>query len=386
MHAMNRTIVRHPMPSFAFLSTYPPTRCGLATFTQALASAMVGPDGGRARIVRAMDFDDTPAIASVGSRSTIVGELHRGDPASGRDAARLLSASDAVIVQHEYGIYGGATATTFFQCSPRSPRRASSFCIRCFRPRAGISARCWSRWSAWPVPSSSMTEAARRLLAEHYSVDAGKVSVIPHGVADWSSVAATTTPERQTMLTWGLIGPGKGIEWGIRAMAELAVTEPLLHYVVAGQTHPKVVEREGEHYRQSLQRLIAELGLDDRVTLDDRYLDAPQLSALVASAGIVLLPYDSREQVTSGVLSEAVAAGKNVVATTFPHSSELLANGVGQLVEHEDPTAIAGAVRAILHSADRLDHRRAPVADVSWSAVAAEYRSLARSIRAERSA
>lgn len=374
------------MPSFAFLSTYPPTRCGLATFTQALASATVSPDGGRARIVRAMDFDDTSAIASVGSRSTIVGELHRGDPASGRDAARLLSASDAVIVQHEYGIYGGRdgddilpvlaaltapSIVVLHTVLPAPTRHQREVLEQVVRLAGAVVV---------------MTEAARRLLAEHYSVDARKVSVIPHGVADWSSVAATTSPERQTMLTWGLIGPGKGIEWGIRAMAELAVTEPLLHYVVAGQTHPKVVEREGERYRHGLQRLIAELGLDDRVTLDDRYLDAPQLSALVASADIVLLPYDSREQVTSGVLSEAVAAGKGVVATTFPHSSELLANGVGQLVEHEDPTAIARAVRAILHSADRLDHRRAPAADVSWSAVAAEYRSLARSIRAERSA
>ena len=188
------------------------------------------------------------------------------------------------------------------------------------------------------------------------------------------------------MLTWGLIGPGKGIEWGIRAMADLVVTEPLLHYVVAGQTHPKVVDREGERYRESLQHLIIELGLGERVTLDARYLDAPQLAMQVANADIVLLPYDTREQVTSGVLAEAVAAGKEVVATTFPHSSELLANGVGALVEHEDPAAIARAVRAALHREKRSDRDHALVVDVSWPAVATEYRLLARGIRAERSA
>jgi len=372
--------------TFAFLSTYPPTRCGLATFTQALATAMVGDLDPRARIVRAMDVDDLPSLAAIGSRSTIVGELHRGDRAGGRDAARLLSASDAVIVQHEYGIYGGRDGDEILPVLA-ALTAPSIVVLHTVLPAPTAHQRevleTVSRLAGAIVV---MTETARRLLAEHYSVDARKVSVIPHGVADLRSVKVAPHPERRTMLTWGLIGPGKGIEWGIQAMADLAVTEPLLHYVVAGQTHPKVVDREGERYRESLQRLIVELGLDDRVTLDARYLDAPQLATQVANADIVLLPYDTREQVTSGVLAEAVAAGKDVVATTFPHSSELLANGVGTLVEHEDPAAIARAVRATLHGEKRADRDRALAVDVSWPAVAAEYRLLARGIRAERSA
>lgn len=374
------------MPSFSFLSTYPPTRCGLATFTQALATAMVRPDDVRARIVRAMDFDDTRAIASIGSRSTIVGELRRGDPGSGRDAARLLSASDAVIVQHEYGIYGGRDGDEILPVLA-ALTAPSIVVLHTVLPAPTKHQReVLEKVAHLAGAVVVMTETARRLLAEHYRVDAGKVSVIPHGVADWGTVTVAPHPERRTMLTWGLIGPGKGIEWGIRAMAELVATEPLLHYVVAGQTHPKVVDREGERYRESLQSLIAELELDDRITLDARYLDAPQLAVHVASADVVLLPYDTREQVTSGVLAEAVAAGKDVVATTFPHSSELLANGVGKLVEHEDPAAIASAVRAILHRSKPADHRRALAVDVSWPAVAAEYRLLARGIRAEQSA
>jgi glycosyltransferase involved in cell wall biosynthesis len=372
--------------SFAFLSTYPPTRCGLATFTQALATAMVGPDDARARIVRAMDSDDVPAIAAIGSRSTIVGGLQRGDLASGRDAARLLSTGDAVIVQHEYGIYGGRDGDEILPVLA-ALTAPSIVVLHTVLPAPTKHQReVLEKVARLAGAVVVMTETARRLLVEHYTVDVGKVSVIPHGVADWSSVTAVPHPHRRTMLTWGLIGPGKGIEWGIRAMAELAHTEPLLHYVVAGQTHPKVVDREGERYRESLQRLIGEFGLDDRVTLDGRYLDAPQLAAHVAAADIVLLPYDSREQVTSGVLAEAVAAGKDVIATTFPHSSELLANGVGKLVDHEDPAAIARAARSILHRAKPADHRRALAADVSWSAVAAEYRLLARGIRVEKSA
>ncbi|MEO6533127.1 MAG: glycosyltransferase [Pseudolysinimonas sp.] len=374
------------MPNFSFLSTYPPTRCGLATFTLALAAAMVGPDRARARIVRSMDFDDAPAIAAVGSRSTIVGELHRGDAGSGRDAARLLSASDAVIVQHEYGIYGGRDGDEILPVLAALTAPSIVVLHTVLAAPTKHQREVLERLAHLAGAVVVMTETARRLLAEHYTVDSRKVTVIPHGVADWSTVTVAAHPERQTMLTWGLIGPGKGIEWGIRAMAELAAKEPRLHYVVAGQTHPKVVDREGERYRESLQSLISELGLSDRITLDGRYLDAPQLATYVANADIVLLPYDTREQVTSGVLAEAVAAGKDVIATTFPHSSELLANGVGKLVEHEDPAAIARAVSAILHRAKPADRRRALAVDVSWPAVAAEYRSLARGIRAEQSA
>ena len=372
--------------SFSFLSTYPPTRCGLATFTQALATAMVGDDDARARIVRAMDDDDSTAVAGLGTRSDIVGELHRGVGAASRDVARALSASDAVIVQHEYGIYGGADGDEILAVLG-ALTAPSIVVLHTVLPAPTVHQReVLERVTQLADAVVVMTETAQLLLAEHYTVDAHKVSVIPHGVADWSSVAVAPHPDRREMLTWGLIGPGKGIEWGIRAMAELVQSEPTLHYLVAGQTHPKVVDRDGEAYREGLQHLIDELGLHDRVTLDGRYLDAHQLAAHVAAADIVLLPYDTRDQVTSGVLAEAVAAGKDVIATTFPHSSELLAHGVGKLVEHEDPAAIARAAREILHREVPASRHRALAVDVSWPAVAAQYRTLIGGMQVERSA
>jgi glycosyltransferase involved in cell wall biosynthesis len=372
------------MSSFSFLSTYPPTRCGLATFTQALATAMVSEDTAQARIVRAMDDDDSSAVAGLGTRSVIVGELLRGEASRGRDIARTLSSSDAVVVQHEYGIYGGPDGDEILLVLA-ALTAPSIVVLHTVLPAPTTHQReVLEQVTELADAVVVMTETARDLLEAHYTVDSRKVSVIPHGVADWSSVAVAPHPDRREMLTWGLIGPGKGIEWGIRAMAQLAESDPILHYRVAGQTHPKVVDRDGEAYREGLQRLIDDLGLQERVTLDDRYLDAHQLAALVTNADIVLLPYDSRDQVTSGVLAEAVAAGKDVIATTFPHSSELLANGVGTLVDHEDPTAIAGAAREILRRETPVDHERALGVDVSWPAVAAQYRSLAGSIRIER--
>jgi glycosyltransferase involved in cell wall biosynthesis len=222
------------------------------------------------------------------------------------------------------------------------------------------------------------------LLDTGYRVDMEHVTVIPHGVPNWEGVGAATDPSHRTMLTWGLIGPGKGIEWGIRAVALLADEQPALRYEVLGETHPKVLAHEGESYRDGLRALARDLGVAGRVTFDDRYLDRTGLAQRVAAADLVLLPYDSRVQVTSGVLVEAVAAGKAVIATDFPHARELLADGVGTVVDHESPQAIASAVNRALANPDAMATRRRSVrsTDTPWSSVADRYRELASQIRA----
>ena len=189
---------------------------------------------------------------------------------------------------------------------------------------------------------------------------------------------------------WGLISPGKGIEWGIRAVAQLRGEGLDVEYVVAGQTHPKVLAHEGERYREMLAELVDELGVSDSVTLDDEYRNLDELGELVGSADVVLLPYDSREQVTSGVLAEAVAAGVPVVATGFPHAVELLASGSGMIALHEDPQSMALALRTILTTSEiaqemhrvALSHR----SETSWSMVAGRYREIAESLVAARAA
>ena len=152
--------------------------------------------------------------------------------------------------------------------------------------------------------------------------------------------------DRPLVLTWGLIGPGKGIEWAIDAMAGLRDLQP--RYLVMGRSHPKVVQRDGEAYRDGLVQRARDAGVHDIVELDDRYLGVGELAELVRQADVVLLPYDSREQVTSGVLIEAVAAGRPVVSTAFPHAIELLADGTGLVVPQRDPAALEAALRRVL--------------------------------------
>jgi glycosyltransferase involved in cell wall biosynthesis len=145
-----------------------------------------------------------------------------------------------------------------------------------------------------------------------------------------------------------------------------------------------VVEREGEQYRDRLLALRRELGLQAQVMFDDRYLTPLQLAQVIREADVVLLPYDSDEQVTSGVLTEAVAAGKPVISTSFPHAVELLSGGAGILVPRRDPHAMADALAHVLGDervarAMSLEARRLAV-DLMWPAVAARYVELARTV------
>jgi glycosyltransferase involved in cell wall biosynthesis len=213
-------------------------------------------------------------------------------------------------------------------------------------------------------------------------VDLETVHVIPHGAPDaQASSALLFRTGRPMVLSWGLLGPGKGLEWGIEAFARLSRLEPAPRYVIAGQTHPKVLAHEGEAYRMRLVDQVRRMGLGSTVQFDGHYRDAASLAALIRQADVVLLPYDSTEQVTSGVLIEAVTAGKPVVATCFPHAVELLSGGAGLVVPHQDPAALADALRTVLTRPDLAAAMARAAAATSeqahWPAVAARYRDVA---------
>jgi glycosyltransferase involved in cell wall biosynthesis len=189
-----------------------------------------------------------------------------------------------------------------------------------------------------------------------------------------------TQSVRPTILSWGLLGPGKGIEWAIEALADLRDLEPKPLYIIAGRTHPKVLEREGEHYRQNLLQKVHDLGVSAMVLFDNSYRDQLSLTSLIESADVVVLPYDSKDQATSGVLVDAVAAGRPVVATNFPHAIELLGSGAGVIVNRKDPHAIADALRSIIanpHEAEAMAREARRLADgLSWASVADLYLAM----------
>lgn len=355
--------------SFGFLSTHPPTHCGLATFNSSLVTHLTA-TGVRGGVVRVgADGPPGPDVVHTWSKP--------GEPGwSG--AADALNAFDVAVVQHEYGIYPGPAGADLVPLLHRLTVPSMVILHTVLAQPSPAQKALLEEICAAAGAIVTMTGTARDRLLLGYAVDAAKVTVIPHGAAGHADlpVARNTRPH---LLTWGLLGPGKGIEWALRAVARLRPLNPRPVYTVAGRTHPKVLETDGEAYRGSLRFLAEVLGITADVRYEPEYHDDAALGRLIRSADVVMLPYDSREQVSSGVLVEAVAAGVPVVATPFPHAVELLTDGPGLLVPHRDPVALAAAVRRILTEPDlaaTLSGTRPKSPTPRWPAVADSYRML----------
>jgi polysaccharide biosynthesis protein PslF len=374
--------------SYGFLSTYPPTECGLATFTAALlAELRDGPPRSPVGVVRIVDGPRRSA------RREVVHHLIAGSPGGETEVAGVLSDFDVAVVQHEYGIYGGPDGDQILAVLDRLTVPVIVVLHTVLVAPTPHQREVLERVLAVADAVVTMTPTARRRLLNGYDLDPDQVALIPHGAPGngmpGDGVPGDRTPpaggpgmrDRPTILTWGLLGPGKGIEWAIDALAELRHLDPVPCYLVVGETHPRVAEREGEAYREALSARAVERGVGHLVEFDGRYLGLRALGRVVAQADVVLLPYDSREQVTSGVLVEALAAGKPVIATGFPHAVELLGGGTGLVVPHGDSAAMASALRRVLTEpglATRLGAEAAALApQLLWPAVAERYRALA---------
>jgi glycosyltransferase involved in cell wall biosynthesis len=360
--------------SYCFLSTYPPTQCGLASFTVALRRALTSNGDVRASVVQVAD---APIFKS---RPEVIAELRRGRPDSIAAAARALNQHDIAIVQHDYGIYGGTDGDDLLSVLDQVtvPVMTVLHTVLAY-PTPHQRAVLDSVIEA-SIALVTITEAARQRLITGYDVDPAKVVVIPHGAMGHVPDRSMGGTGQPTILTWGLLGPGKGIEWAIVGLREIRQMYPLPQYLIAGPTHPRVRQQQGEAYRLGLATRAKALRVSDMVRFERTYLDDLHLRRLIGLADVVLLPYDSHEQVTSGVLVEAIAAHKPIVSTAFPHAVEMLSSGAGLLVPHGDGAAIGVALRQVLSDpalAGRMSEEAARLAPgLEWPIIADRYRSL----------
>ncbi|MGK2868396.1 MAG: glycosyltransferase [Mycobacterium sp.] len=363
---------------FGFLSTYPPTPCGLANFSAALADGLSA-NGADVNVVRVAD-------GSPSASGRVVGELINGSAASVSASAELLNGSDVAIIQHEFGIYGGADGAEIIDVLggltvpsivvlhtvPRHPT-----------PHQRSVLEAVTKLADHVVV---MSEVAADLLRAGFDVEWRKVSTIPHGTTPPTAVPVKRAG-RPTVLTWGLLGPGKGVERVIDSMGALQQLRGNPRYLIAGRTHPKVLAAEGEAYREARIAQAQRLGVTGAVAFDPVYRTRASLSVLAQTAAVVVLPYDSTDQITSGVLVDAIASGRPVVATAFPHAVELLGSGAGLVVAHDDPEAMTAALRSVL-SDPRLAGSMAAEArrlapSMTWALVAKSYQAVAQKIIAK---
>jgi glycosyltransferase involved in cell wall biosynthesis len=328
------------------------------------------------------DGESTPA-------ARVVGELINGSPASVAAASELLNQSQIAIIQHEYGIYGGVDGDEVVDIigGLRVPSIVVAHTVR--KHPSPHQRSVLEAIVALADEVIVMSEAANERLCEGYDVDRGKVSTIPHG-ATILTKAPVRPSVRPTLLTWGLLGPGKGVERVIDAMVALRDLPGRPQYLIAGQTHPKVLAAAGDAYRGARIEQARRNGVADSVCFDAGYQTVASLNALAQSAAAVVLPYDSTDQVTSGVLVDAIASGRPVIATAFPHAVELLATGAGIVVDHDDADALVSALRRVVTDPElagaMADEARRLAPTMAWPVVARAYLALAQRLIAQRSA
>jgi glycosyltransferase involved in cell wall biosynthesis len=367
-----------------FLSSFPPRECGIATFTKDVVDSYDGRYGGASDVI-AIEEPDAPSRAYP---SNVVAHLVQNDRASYAAIAEFVNTHpcDALNIQHEYGLFGGEDGEWILDLIAlvHKPVIVS---LHTVLPEPSESHRRVARAicaSASAVVVLSATGG--EILVARYGVDPGKISVIPHGVPD-VAFRETDMPkgafglhDRTVISTFGLINRGKGLEYAIEAMRDIAARHPEALYLILGQTHPVVRRHEGEIYRESLEALVAKYGLENNVRLVDRYLPFDELVQYLQATDIYLTPYLNPVQIVSGTLAYAVGCGKAVVSTPYLYAEELLAHGRGFLVKFRDAESIAETITALLDdpalrsSTERRAYRYGRA--MTWGNVAGEFGKL----------
>jgi glycosyltransferase involved in cell wall biosynthesis len=376
----NRVSIAAPGRRFAVVSTFPPTACGIATFSAALAGGMSahGHDVDAIRIV------DEAADSSDHGASPLINQ----EGLFSLDAFDRLQHADVVVVQHEYGIYPGLDGGAIIPLLDAIERPTIVVAHTVLEHPTAHQRSVLEEIVRQADAVVVMTEAGRLRLCNGFDVDPTKISVIAHGAAVVSTSEPAPVRQRPLLLTWGLLGPGKGIEWAIDALSLMKNLSPRPIYRIAGNTHPKVAALEGDAYRDMLARRTLDRGVSADVQFDAGYRNLDELAALISEATLVVLPYDSPDQVTSGVLVDAIAAGRPVIATAFPHAVELLSSGAGIVVPRRDPQALANAIHHALSSprllASMSDEARRLAPTLAWPSVAARYVALGEALLTRR--
>ncbi len=358
-------LVQNPVPAFprpnfsrsrirhiALIGNHLPRRCGIATYTTDVAQALARRYPDIAVDIWAMN----DAGKSYAYPDHVVGTIDEGEPRSYLDAARAITASGAemVWIQHEFGIFGGKAGDHILSLIDRLtvPVAVALHTVLAApdRDQRRVTLALIDRCETIIV----MAEAARAILIDTYGADPEQVIVIPHGIPDRPFIPTARMKtklglgDRDVILTFGLLSPGKGIETMIAAMPDIVAKNPSALYLVLGASHPHCIARSGEAYRESLAALAQDLGVAENVRFIDAFFETNEVLDYLAAADVYVTPYLNPAQVTSGTLAYAVGLGKPIVSTPYVHALELLGGGLGHLVAFGDSAGFAAAINGLL--------------------------------------
>ncbi len=380
------------LQKIALVGSYVPRQCGIATFTKDLRDAIENASDECRTLVLAMD-DRAEGYRYPGEVQFQIRATQRKDYLTAADLLNI-NRVDIVIVQHEFGIYGGPNGSHVLQLmgNLRMPVITTLHTVL-NEPSTG-EAKVIHELAERSDRLVVMSHLAEQILKDGYDVPEEKVVFIPHGIPDVPFVDPAFYKDqfalegKTVLLTFGLLSPGKGVEVTLEALPAIVKRHPHVAYVVLGATHPNIFKREGNAYRDSLERKAEKLGVRDHVVFHNRFVTLEELCGYIGAADVYVIPYLNRAQITSGTLAYAMGAGKAAVSTPFWYAEEMLADGRGRLVPFKDPDTLAEAVNALLE--DELERnamrKRAYMfaRDMVWSKVGKQYLELAETVQQEK--
>ncbi|ULH17209.1 glycosyltransferase family 4 protein (plasmid) [Deinococcus sp. KNUC1210] len=356
------------------IGNHTPRQCGIATFTADVAQALPARRVSVVAMNDGQNYDYPPQV--------VLG-VEQNDLSAYVEAARRINAMrpDAVCVQHEYGIYGGPAGSYLLTLLRGLNAPIVTTLHTVLETPDAAQKAVFDELCALSAAIVVMSTRALDILA-NLGVPASKIHLIHHGIPEIDLDGAAEKARlgvgtRPLVLTFGLLGRGKGLETAIRALPEVVAAQPDALYLILGATHPHVLRHEGEAYREELWQLARELGVEEHLRMDNRFVELDDLKRYLAAADVYLTPYPNPAQITSGTLAYAVGNGKAVVSTPYWYAEELLADGRGVLTPFGDPAAMGQAVGHLLGDEEerrRLGERAAAFGQaMRWPAVGQAY-------------
>jgi len=350
--------------SVALIGSYLPRHCGIATFTADLASAILENSPGIDCSIVAMN-DRAEGYEYSDAVKFQISQDKLNEYRLAADFLNLRSPA-AISLQHEYGIFGGRRGSFIIELARNLKSPLFTTLHTVLREPLAVEKKIIVQLSELSASLIVMSEHAANFLRDIYQVPDRKITLIHHGIPDIPFLdpdpckSKLGADDKTVILTFGLLSPGKGIEFMIDALPDIVSSHPDVLYYVVGATHPHCKAESGEDYRLSLHRRAKELGVGDNIVFHDRFLERSELLEIIRAADIYVMPYLNEAQIVSGTLAYAVGAGKAVVSTPYWHAQELLADGRGRLVPFRDSGALTQEINRLLEfPEERLKIRRA---------------------------
>jgi len=348
----------------AYISTYPPRECGLATFNQNLVNALSlnsTYNADKSFVVALNESDDTAEHAYPKEVKFVIRQQNQQDYI---EAADFINNSEieTCIIEHEFGIYGGNSGVFLLSFINRLKKPFITILHTVLKEPNFMQQTIIKEIALKSSKIVVMSKKAVLFLTSIYQIPQSAIKLIEHGVPDLEPLLNNEVSQsdlfkdRKVLFTFGLISRNKGLETMIKALPAIVAKHPEVLYVILGNTHPGVVKHNGEEYRDSLKALAKQLGVENNIAFVNKFVSEEELHQYLTACYIYVTPYLNEAQITSGTLSYAIGAGAAVVSTPYWHAQELLADNRGKLFDFKNDNQLAEIVNELL--GDKAKHQQ----------------------------